>query len=123
MATFNELYIFGVGVRVAGPMRSYRNQREQLPMVDGFRVYRLGQNGWTWKIRGRLVAATPAELTAQLEIAQDLADGQLYTFVDNAGGSFDDCMLSDYRPAGPMQWSHLGYTVEIDATVEWLSPD
>jgi hypothetical protein len=121
--TFNGQAIFGGQNRQGGPWRPYRAQEEQLPGVDGCRIYRLGKGSQFWTVRGRLLALTLPALNAAIRAGQSLVDGNIYTFVDNGGASHTNCMMTDYRPAGPFEPVSVGFSVEITAAVQQISPD
>jgi hypothetical protein len=122
-AQFNSESIFGTQTKITGPAQQYRSQREQLPGVSGFRVYRLGRGPWVWRIRGRMNRSTFDLLRTAIETAAAAyLNGQLYTFTDNGGATYANCLLSEYRPVSNPVRTDSGYTVELEATVEWASP-
>jgi hypothetical protein len=129
-ARFDGLLLFGEQTRVIGPIPRNRQQREILPGVAGFRVYRLGTDSVIWQVRGRLVASTLANLETLLMDGANYVDGQLYDFQTTGGNIFGDCLLNDFRPVEEIQagsglilgsWASI-WTVEVGATVEWASP-
>lgn len=120
--TFDGDEIFGTQTKLLGPFTSYRTQRETLPGVNGARQYRLGKGTVLWTVQGRLSAPTLADLHEQLRLAQSYIDGMLYVFTDNADGVYDNCALNDFRPVGNYINTGFGFTVAVQATVEWLAP-
>lgn len=126
-ATFNGITLFGSPTTTEGPHGSYRAQREELPGVGGYRIYRLGGGPTTWTIRGRLTAGTLSFVKAAVNTARGYRNGQLYTFVDTDGSSYPNCELTDFRTVGNFEGitqsdGSAGVTVEVVATVSWASP-
>lgn len=128
-AAFDGVEIFGEQIRMLGPFGGReRTVDSRLPGVNGARSYRLGRDIMTWTIRGRLTKFTERSISDAIMAGIRYMDGQVYTFTDNWGGRFDNCRLADFRQIGGFQairsgGNARGFTVEIQATVEWMSPD
>lgn len=124
---FNGRAIFGSPTSQTGPEGSYRAQDEQLPGVDGVRVYRLGRNPELWRIRGRLTAGSLELVRQAASLGKTYVDGNLYNFTDSSGHVYKNCQLMSFTPVGPYEGIQLpsnagGVTVEVDAVVRWVAP-
>jgi hypothetical protein len=118
----NRPLFFGVACKQEGPRFSYRSQHEQLPGVDGARVYRMGANPRFYTVRGWLTALTYPQLGALIASAQQLINGQIYPFCSNDGAVHPSCILNTFEPAGPFHAITGGVCCEVIGTVEDLNP-
>ncbi len=112
---------------IKGPTGKYRAMREFLPGVDGARIYRLGRDPIMWTVRGRVTGLSMASLIDAIEAGVSLENGQLYTFVDSAGNSYNNCLLSSFGPIGEfegctMPSAQSAVTVIVQGVIEWMSP-
>lgn len=106
---------------------------ETLPGVDGQFVQTHGRGGRQIEVHGALLAtgSTPAAAHQNLKLLlrqkQALADGAtVATYVGTDSGSYPNCVLLSYQPAGTVQVSPCGanYTAVmlIKALVVQLTP-
>ena len=122
-ATFNGQAIFGTQTAVTGPTSEYRTQKSIMPGIAGERLYGLGKSNWQWTITGRLTSSTKAGIASLIQSGVALQNGTLYAFADDQGGTYTNCQLVSFAPAGPMTPCGNGnFTITIQATVKWLSP-
>lgn len=124
---FGTSFPFGIAALTTGPRTGYRAPKQYLPGVDGARVYRLGRDTRTWTIRGRLITNGLDTMLTTIRAYESFIDGKLYVFEDANGGKWQNCLMTDYRPLGPVEYCTLpgggdGCTVEITATIEQLTP-
>lgn len=131
MAKFNGIDLFGDNIRMEGPFGGdERTVVSKLPGVSGGRIYRMGRDTSTWTIRGRITRLTEKSMREAIEQGIRYKNGQVYTFTDNWGQRYDFCRLVEFRQITPFRAVRLsgssnarGFTVEIQATIEWMSPD
>lgn len=124
---FNNKPIFGITTRQSGPTGDYRAQEEQLPGVDGVRLYRLGRNPEVWRVRGRIVGLSLEDVRRLIGNGKIFVDGQVYNFTDSSGHIYNNCQLVSFNPTGDYEGIDLpngtgGVTVEVDAVVRWIAP-
>jgi hypothetical protein len=99
-----------------------------LPGVSGFRSYILGVESVVYSVRGLVYFNNLADLQAfKLANAAYCGTG-LWTFRCNDGTLLANCLLTDYRPASPVEAVILdtglpGVCQWMAGTIEWTTPD